>query len=131
MALSRSEQRRILREDRERRIARDVAEHLALTGSSDAEPAQDVLPNNHRDVRVSPRYKGWPTRVVGIAPGTESTSDGTPTVLCRYADGTSEIRTVASFRKGSRNVRPTETAQPRQNDIQRYEHIIGTNADVD
>ena len=60
----------------------------------------DYTPNGHRTYRVSRDY--WERMLnhspVGIAPGTEATSDGTPTVLCTYADGTSEVRTVSSFR---------------------------------
>lgn len=79
-----------------------------------------MLANHHRDIRVSPRFKGWPTRVVGIAPGTEDTSDGTPTVLVTQRDGSSEVRTVASFRKGRKSAPRATDTTPRQTEVQRY-----------
>lgn len=58
---------------------------------------------NNRVPRGNASDNGWKRgmagRTVGIAPGTESTSDGTATVRVIYADGRSEIRSANSFRK--------------------------------
>jgi hypothetical protein len=106
VSLSRQEQREIVQADRDRRIMRDVeawllleseASHGSLTRADGM--ALDYTPNRHRTTRASRSTWDRPMYVRGIAPGTEATSDGTPTVLCTYADGTSEVRTVASFRK--------------------------------
>jgi hypothetical protein len=84
MSLSRDEQYRILREDEERRITREVNEWLALNTAKpnpNAMPA-DYLPNQHRTIRASEDSwrRGLKGRTAGIAPGTENHSDGTPTV---------------------------------------------------
>jgi hypothetical protein len=84
MSLSRDEQYRILREDQERRITREVNEWLALNTAKpdpNAMPA-DYLPNRHRTIRASEDSwrRGLKGRTAGIAPGTEDASDGTPTV---------------------------------------------------
>lgn len=42
-------------------------------------------------------------RCVGIAPGTQASNNGEHTLKVTYADGTSEVRSVSSFRK-ARNV---------------------------
>ena len=69
----------------------------------------DYVPNSHRVVRVSPDF--WERMLrfqpKGIAPGTELTSDGTPTVLCTYADGTTAIRTVSSIRRSKDTTKTT------------------------
>lgn len=94
-------------------MSRYIHEKECLT-RADGMPL-DYTPNNHRDIRVSPDY--WERMLrhhcVGIAPGTEDTSDGTPTVLCTYADGTSEIRTVASFSR-VREARQAKRLQARR-----------------
>jgi len=82
----------------------------------------DFTPNAHRNIKVSPDY--WERMLrfqpVGIAPGTESTSDGTPTVRCTYADGTSEVRTVSSFSK-VREARRAKRLQARKiTEVERY-----------
>lgn len=105
MALSKAEQRAIVKRDAERRLERDIAEHIALQSPKVADNGMpiDYLPNNHRDVRASRKWN--PTRVVGIAPGTEDISDGTPTVLVRRPGQPDEIRTVSSFRQPRRTRR--------------------------
>jgi hypothetical protein len=47
----------------------------------------------------------------GIAPGTENESDGTPTVKVTYADGTTEVRTVSSFRNKKERRRTAKVAE--------------------
>jgi len=84
----------------------------------------DYVPNSHRVVRVSPDF--WERMLrfqpKGIAPGTEHTSDGTPTVLCTYADGTSEIRTVSSIRRTreTRNTAPREVKGRTLTEAEKY-----------
>lgn len=57
----------------------------------------------NRVPRANASGNGWDRglrgRTIGIAPGTEATSDGTATVKVTYADGTSIIRSANSFRE--------------------------------
>jgi hypothetical protein len=134
MSLSRAEQREIVLADRERRIQREIDEYLRLIGAPsqtvatrDDGLALDYLPNRHRTVRAS--QSSWlQSRVVGIAPGTEATSDGTPTVKCTYADGTSEVRTVSSFRKSApraAKIRSNKGSQLQNSDLHNMADIVG------
>jgi len=90
----------------------------------------DFTPNNHRTYKVSRDY--WDRmlnhRPVGIAPGTEATSDGTPTVLCHYADGTSEVRTVSSFRTNKERQQRSKVQQARQ--LTEAEKYLPSQADI-
>lgn len=132
--LSKAQQREIMRQDAERRLERDIAEHLLLNKSSDATPSETGVPNNHmRNPKASADCwsRGLKGRTVGVAPGTEAESDGTPTVRVIYANGESHIEPARGFGKGTRTVLKRDTVAPRQTDIQRFEHIIGTNSDVD
>jgi hypothetical protein len=128
MALSSQQQREIIAADRARRDAREIEEYLALQaargGTDHTRRVNGVDPyhvtrsitgepsDRNRKHRPSGDYWTRGTfergRIVGIAPGTEDTSDGTPTVRVTRADGTSEVRTVASFRQ------PREARQSRQ-----------------
>lgn len=131
--LSRQQQREILRRDAEARRQRDIEDFLLLNKPSDATPTETGVPNNHnRVVRVSESSwnRGLRGKVVGVAPGTESESDGTPTVLCKYADGSQEVRTVSSFRAlRTRRARVTQpTVQTtRVEPIRMDNPIFGTN----
>lgn len=131
MALSRADQRRILREDAKRRNAREASEIADLLGF--APTPDETVPRGTMLVRADARAIGATTaltvrasqsswldsrgylrgRVVGVAPGTEDTSDGTPTVRVIHADGTSEVRTVASFR-APREATTVREARPRR-----------------
>jgi hypothetical protein len=111
-------QREIMRRDNERRAERAVADYLALQGRDTSRQTApngmplDYMPNSHRDIRVSPSSWDVSGRVVGVATGTEKTSDGTPTVRVIHSDGTEEIRTVSSIRR-RRNSRPRQTGASR------------------
>lgn len=102
--LSPSAQRRIMRDDAQRRLDRDIAEHLALHGAVPASlTRQNGMPldylSNHSRLPVAHDASMYPReRAVGIATGTSDTSQG-PTVRVIHADGTTEVRTVSSFRK--------------------------------
>lgn len=120
--MTRAEQRAIERADQERRDQRDIADFLALRGEStpvdrhamairaDARAAGMVT---SQTVRVSPRWAASSPRAVGIATGTSDTSDG-PTVRVIHADGSTEVRTVDSFRAARTSTRARRTTQPRE-----------------
>lgn len=129
--MDRETQREIMRADEERRIQRDIDEWLLLKGSDDSHIiatrddglALDFLPNNHRDVRVSPSTWDRSWKTPGIAPGTEATSDGTNTVRVRnlYDDTVNEVRTVASFRRPRETSRKSTTTEaPKLTEAERF-----------
>jgi hypothetical protein len=118
--MDRQTQREIMRRDNERRAERAVADWLALEGSDTSRQTRpdgmplDYRANRHRDIRVSQSSWDVSGRVVGVATGTEKTSDGTPTVRVIHSDGTEEIRTVSSIRR-RRNTRTRSNSSRRDN----------------
>lgn len=58
--------------------------------------------------------RGMRGRTVGIAPGTEATSDGTATVRVIHADGKTEIRSARSFREASKATKVRNHNQSRR-----------------
>jgi hypothetical protein len=66
--------------------------------------------------RVAAPWSTMRTRVVGIAPGTESTSDGTATVRVRnlYDESVNEVRSVRSFRGERVSTRAARATVARQ-----------------
>lgn len=122
-----AQQREIVRADRARRLARQLDEDIEIFGPpkasenhagkllvrSDARAMGCVTALTTRASRSSWLDKNGQLRgrVVGIAPGTEDTSDGTPTVLVTHADGRSEVLPANGFgRKVNRKSAPRQTA---------------------
>lgn len=127
MALTQSEQARILKEDRARRYLREQAEAEAFAVAKSRSHGRNrdyVNPELVRGIGVisPPRHvsanptafeygswaRGMRGTTRGIAPGTEDTSDGTPTMRVIHADGTANIVPVHTTR--TRNTRYTRTA---------------------
>lgn len=118
MALSRADQRRIMRDDVKRRNAREALEDATLL--RDTSYCPDGVDPYHYDRSItgvptqgnrnfaasrSSWERGLRGRTVGIAPGTEDDSDGTPTVAV-IIDGVTEIRPVSSFRDRAPRMTP-------------------------
>jgi len=78
----------------------------------------DYVPNEHRIVRVAP--DSWRRmlnfRCIGIAPGTEDSSDGTPTVRVRnlYDSSVDSVVPVSHFRREREGTRAAKVTAPRE-----------------
>lgn len=120
--MNQAQLRDIMKADNARRAQRHAIEDAILGLHNAVDPLSDaarIAENTVRGARVNPCLvrgigtvnppaptsasrnswdRGMRGTVRGIAPGTEDSSDGTPTVLVTHADGSQEIRTVSSFR---------------------------------
>jgi hypothetical protein len=132
MGLTRKQQREIMERDERARIDRLIAEYVALAGKGfNPPPGSMFIRADARamgavtalDCRVSPRWKQSHPRAIGRATRSDDNSQG-PTVRVIHADGTEEIRTVASYRKGkqgtSRARRASAPSAPKQTDVERF-----------
>lgn len=108
---------------REQRIQSEIDAFIASKEQLDSTVAGE-LPNHRRDVRYAERYRGWPTRVAGVATGTESTSNGEHTVLVKHKDGTSEIVSHRSLRTKTRTT--DNTIQRPKTDIEKWRERHGS-----
>jgi hypothetical protein len=136
-----------LRDDALRRLIREHDESLAFERGNEPEvtanPRAMAIRSDARkvgmvtalDTRVSPRWTPTVSRPVGIAPGTEHLSDGTPTVAVWNLFQRHGVRIVdhASLRKGrarAHRQQPTAAA-PITPEVVRRAESLGTQRDYD
>jgi hypothetical protein len=107
----RDDLREIMLRDERRRLGQLVESYITLYYphlDESRDPVQDVLPNRHRDTRVTPDcwQRGLAGRTKGTAPELWNV-DPEPSLKVTYADGTSTVVTHREFRRSARKRRDT------------------------